>query len=210
MLYDIANAFLQTIYLVFITSIPVVLIGMCIGILHLSLNHKSLIDRKKASKVLSLIVNSAYNLPYIVLLIIFIPVGKYLSSVYDAQAGVMVPIILAALPVFVYKTTTALSKTNENLISMAEQNGATRLQILTKVILPESWRGILEAYGATLIALVSCSTIAGIMGANGLGRLLIEKGYRSFHLDYLIGIVIALAVLNYLIKTTTQKLTANV
>ena len=204
MLHEIANALLETLYMVLIASIPVALIGTLISVLHYMSKNNDFSSNSLFSKTVDAVINGSYNLPYFVLIIAFIPLGKMLATVTNMQIAVLVPVVLAALPVFSLNATRSLSSVPAELISMAKTNGASKRQILTKVVFPEAKFGFLRAYGTTLTALVSCTTIAGIIGANGLGRLLIEKGYRHFDLAYVIAIVVALIAVNQSIAFITR------
>jgi D-methionine transport system permease protein len=204
MLHDIANALLQTIYVVLLASIPVTIIGLLISLAHISLKTKELYNNTAVVKILDFIVNASYRLPYIALIIAFIPFTRALATYFQSDILAIAPIVLATLPVFIHHASKALSSVSSDVIKMAISNGATKLQVIKNVILQESKTEMIRAYGVTLIALVSCSTIAGIIGIKGLGKLLVEKGYQTFDANYVIGIIIALVALNQIISLTTK------
>lgn len=204
MLHDIANALLQTIYVVLLASIPVSILGLLISLAHVCLKTTELYSNTLLAKFLDFIVNASYRLPYIALIIAFIPFSRFLANSTQSDILAISPIVLATLPVFIYHTSRALSNVSHDVIRMAISNGASKIQVLKSVILQESKSEIIRAYGVTLIALVSCSTIAGIIGVKGLGKLLVEKGYQSFDANYVIGIIVALVVLNQLISFATK------
>ncbi|MBT6206447.1 MAG: ABC transporter permease subunit, partial [Francisellaceae bacterium] len=153
-----------------------------------------------------MIVNTSFKLPYFVLIIAFIPFGKMMANIFQSNIAAIIPIVLATLPVFIHHTSKSLQNTPDALLSMAITNGASKVQLIRNIILQEAKYDIIKAYGTTLIAIVSCSTIAGIVGVQGLGKLLVEKGYRNFEASYVIGIIIALALLNQVISSATNEL----
>ena len=204
MLHELIDAFLKTILIAVLASIPVTIIGMLISTLHVMLKRRELYHNNYLAKPIELIVKACYQLPSIVLLIAFIPATKIITDNFASDMAVITPIVLATLPVFIYHASQALNKVPNKLVTMALVNGASKVQIVKDIIVKESMADLIRAYSTTLMAIISCSIIAGIIGVQGLGRLLLEKGYRTFDANYVIGIILSLILLNFLINKATK------
>ncbi len=124
-----------------------------------------------------------------------IPFTRFVAGSVEGSIAAVIPLTLASIPYFAQLSEKAISKIQPGLIEAALAIGASPLQIIYKVLIPEALPNIISALTSTLIHLIGYSTIAGALGSGGLGNLIIHKGYQSFHTDYVVATVISLIAL---------------
>lgn len=210
----IAQSTWETIYMVFIATIVAVIGGILLGILlYVTKDSKNLLV-KGFNKTFSIIINITRSIPYIILLILLYPITRILVGTTIGTTASIVPLAIAALPFYARLTESALREVDNGLIEAAKSMGATRSQIIFKVLLPESKALLIDAATLTCISLIGFSAMAGIVGGGGLGDLTYFKGYNYGNYALLLGGVIMLVILvqitqsfgNYLISA--KKLTS--
>jgi D-methionine transport system permease protein len=129
---------------------------------------------------LGLLVNAVRSVPFIILMVAIVPLTRALVGTSIGTGAAVVPLAIAATAFIVRLFETALRGVDHGLVEAAQAMGATRLQIITKVLLPESAPGLVAAITVTLVSLVSYSAMAGAVGGGGLGDLGIRFGYQRF------------------------------
>ncbi|QLE79869.1 MetQ/NlpA family lipoprotein [Francisella sp. Scap27] len=210
----IAQSTWETIYMVFIATVVAVVGGIILGILlYVTQDSKNLLI-KGFNKSFSIVINITRSIPYIILLILLYPLTRLIVGTTIGTTASIVPLAIAALPFYARLTESALREVDNGLIEAAKSMGATRCQIIFKVLLPESKALLIDAATLTCISLIGFSAMAGIVGGGGLGDLTYFKGYNYGNYTLLLGGVVMLVILvqitqsfgNYLIST--KKLTS--
>jgi len=210
----IAQSTWETIYMVFIATVVAVIGGVLLGILlYVTKDSKNLLV-KSFNKAFGMVINITRSIPYIILLILLYPLTRLIIGTTIGTTASIVPLAIAALPFYARLTESALREVDNGLIEAAKSMGATRCQIIFKVLLPESKALLIDAATLTCISLIGFSAMAGIVGGGGLGDLTYFKGYNYGNYTLLLGGVIVLVVLvqltqsfgNYLISA--KKLTS--
>lgn len=205
----IAQSTWETIYMVFIATVVAVVGGIILGILlYVTQDSKNLLI-KGFNKSFSIVINITRSIPYIILLILLYPLTRLIVGTTIGTTASIVPLAIAALPFYARLTESALREVDNGLIEAAKSMGATRCQIIFKVLLPESKALLIDAATLTCISLIGFSAMAGIVGGGGLGDLTYFKGYNYGNYTLLLGGVVMLVILvqitqsfgNYLIST---------
>ena len=200
LLPDINQAFFQTIYMITISLLVSVLIGLPIGIL-LYISDKGLFFQSKLLKnILGFIVNMIRSIPFIILLVFLIPVTDFLVGETIGPTAASVPLTVAAIPFFARIVETAMREIDRGVIEAAIAAGATPWMIIKDVLLLESRSGIISGVTLTLISLIGFSAMAGVVGGGGIGDLAIRFGYYRYDNTIMIATVIILIVLVQLIQ----------
>ncbi|HEY4552881.1 MAG TPA: methionine ABC transporter permease [Bacillaceae bacterium] len=200
LLPDINQAFFQTIYMITISLLVSVLIGLPIGIL-LYVSDKGLFFQSKLLKnILGFIVNMIRSIPFIILLVFLIPVTDFLVGETIGPTAASVPLTVAAIPFFARIVETAMREIDRGVIEAAIAAGATPWMIIKDVLLLESRSGIISGVTLTLISLIGFSAMAGVVGGGGIGDLAIRFGYYRYDNTIMIATVIILIVLVQLIQ----------
>ena len=204
----IAIATWQTIFMVFIAVLVAVIGGIFLGILLFTSRDSKNLLVIIFNKVFGVIINITRSIPYIILLILLYPLTKLLVGTTIGTTASIVPLAIAALPFYARLTESAIREVDHGLIEAAKSMGATKRQIIFKVLLPESKALLIDAATLTCISLIGYSAMAGIVGGGGLGDLTYFKGYNYGNYTLLFGGVIVLIILvqlvqsygNYLVK----------
>jgi D-methionine transport system permease protein len=192
---EIINAFLETCVMVFASGFFAVLGGLPLGII-LALTRKGqLWENKAMHSMLGFIINATRSIPFIILMIAVLPLMQIITGSSIEIKALIVPLSLAAIPFFARTVEIAISDVPHTLIEAAKSMGATSLQIIGKVLLPESMSGIVGGLTLTLVNLVGYSAMAGFNGSGGLGKLAIDYGlYRYDTTIVLITVIIMIAL----------------
>lgn len=203
---EIAEATLDTLIMLGGSLFFTVLIGLPLGILLFLTGPKQLFEHRAFYGLLSLIVNVLRSLPFIILMIVMIPLTLILVGTSLGVAGAIPPLVVGATPFFARLVETALREVDRGIIEATQSMGATTKQIIVNALLPEARPGIIAAVTVTAITLVSYTAMAGAVGAGGLGDLAIRLGYQRFQTDVTVVTVLLLLVLVQIIQMIGDRL----
>lgn len=213
MLSEVLTATWQTIYMVFISSALSLIIGLFLGIILFLSAKSNTFQARLLNATLGVIVNATRSVPYIILMILLIPLTTLIIGTSIGTNASIVSLTLAAIPFYARIAETAILKVDRGLIEAAESMGSTCLQIIFKVLLPEAKAQLLSGATLTVISLISYSAMAGAVGGGGLGTLAIQYGYQRFNLTIMFETVIILIIIVQLAQSFgdylvgTRKLT---
>jgi D-methionine transport system permease protein len=206
---DIGQATLDTL-LMLAGSLPLTMaIGLPLGVLLFLTGSPQLHRKPVVYGVLALLVNLLRSVPFIILMIVLIPVTLGLMGTSLGVRGAILPLVVGAAPFYARLVETALREVDRGIIEAIQAMGATTRQIIVKALLPEARPGILAAITVTAIALVSFTAMAGAVGAGGLGDLAIRYGYQRFQNDVMFVTVVLLLVLVQILQTVGDRLVAH-
>lgn len=198
--YEIWIATLETLIMLGGSLFFTVLLGLPLGVLLFLTSPKQMFDHKSFYSILSLVTNVLRSLPFIILLIVMIPITVMITGTSLGVAGAIPPLVVGATPFFARLVETALREVDRGIIEATQAMGATTKQIIFSALLPEARPGILAATTVTAITLVSYTAMAGVVGAGGLGDLAIRFGYQRFQTDVMVVTVVLLLLLVQLIQ----------
>lgn len=182
----------QTLEMVFISAFFAVLFGLPLGIFLFITRHAHLFRKPAVHFTLGLAMNILRSIPFIILLVAITPLTRLIVGTSIGTIAAMVPLTVSAIPFFARLVESALSEVSGGLIEAALSMGASTLQIVKKVLLPESRATLVRGMTLMLITLVGYSAMAGAIGGGGLGNLAIMYGYERFEVDIMFSTVIIL------------------
>lgn len=191
----------QTITMVLASGIIGFLFGIPLGILLHITKEKGLIENKLLNKSLSIFINIGRSIPFIILLVAIIPFTRFVVGTSIGTAAAIVPLTIGAIPFIARLVESALLEIPSGLVEAAQAMGASPLQIIFKVLLPEALPGIISGATITLVTLVSYSAMAGAVGGGGLGDVGIRYGYQRFDASVMLITVFILIILVQLIQS---------
>ena len=207
MLFSLLLATWQTIYMVFIAAIIAVIGGLGLGLFLYFSNNNQHQSIKLLNRMLGFCVNVTRSIPYIILLILLYPITQLIVGTTIGTSASIVPLAVAALPFYARLAESAISEVDQGLIEAANAMGATRLQIIFKVLLPEAKVLLIDAATLTTIGLIGYSAMAGVVGGGGLGDLTYFQGYNNGNGFLLYGGVVLLIILVQLCQSYGRLLT---
>ncbi|MFY9188196.1 MAG: methionine ABC transporter permease [bacterium] len=170
-------------------------VGVPLGVLLVVTAPGHILPRQQLNAILSSIVNTGRSIPFVILLFLLMPITKLLVGVSIGTRGAIFPLAVAAVPFVARVVENSLREIEPGVIEAAESMGASPLQIIAKVLLPEAWPALLLGFTLTAINLVGYSAMAGAIGGGGLGDIAIRYGYQRFRNDVLLETVVILIVL---------------
>ena len=145
--------------------------------------------------VLGTVINALRSVPFIILLVAIIPFTRLIVGSSIGTAAAIVPLTLSGAPFIARIVETSLREVDKGLVEAAQSMGATNMQIITKVLLPEAMPGIVAGLTISIISLIGYSAMAGAVGGGGLGDLGIRYGYQRFMPEVMWTVVIVLIIL---------------
>ena len=187
-----------------------VLFGVPLGVLLYLSGKGRLAANPVLNAGLSLIVNILRSVPFIILLIVMLPVTVLMVGTSLGVAGAIPPLVVGAAPFYGRLVETALREVDKGVVEASQAMGASTFQIVTRALLPEALPGIIAGATVTAIALVSYTAMAGVVGAGGLGDLAIRFGYQRFQTDVMVVTVVLLLVLVQALQMLGDRMVAAV
>ena len=192
---DIGQATLDTLVMLGGSLGFSVLLGLPLGVILFLTGPGQLLANRPANMALSFVVNVLRSVPFVILLIVMIPLTVLLVGTSLGVAGAIPPLVVGAAPFYARLVETALREVDKGVIEAGQAMGASPRQIVFGALLPEAMLGIIAGATVTAIALVSYTAMAGVVGAGGLGDLAIRFGYQRFQTDVMVVTVVLLLAL---------------
>ncbi|OED45624.1 methionine ABC transporter permease [Endozoicomonas sp. (ex Bugula neritina AB1)] len=200
------KALWETLYMVAVSGSLSFALGIPLGVLLYVSRGGRIMENRLANVVLGSIVNAGRSVPFIILMVAIIPLTRLLTGTSIGTTAAIVPLTVAAIPFVARIAEGALNEVPGGLVEAAQAMGATPLQIITRVLLPEAGAGLIHGMTITLVTLVSYSAMAGAIGGGGLGDLGIRYGYQRFDGVIMLATVVVLIVLVQLLQMAGDKL----
>ena len=201
------EALWETIQMTALSTFIAVIVGIPLGVLLLATDRGGITPNAFVNRGVGVIVNIARSVPFIILMVAIIPFTRLVVHTSIGTAAAVVPLSIAAIPFLGRLVETALREVPRGLLEAARAMGATPLQIVNSVLLPEARPGIVAAVTVTIISNIGYSAIAGAIGSGGLGALGVQYGYERFDTTVMVATVIVLVVLVQVIQFVGDRLT---
>mgnify|MGYP000287649429 CR=1 FL=1 len=183
-----------------------VIFGLPLGVILFLTGPRQPLAHARLYGFLSLLVNLLRSMPFVILLILMIPVTVALVGTSIGVLGAIPPLVVGATPFFARLVENVLREVDRGIIEASQSMGASLPQIIFGAVLPEAFPGLLAATTVTAIALVSYAAMSGVIGGGGLGDLAIRFGYQRFQTDVMFVTVAILLVLVQLLQAFGDRL----
>ena len=197
----ILSSTLETLYMVFFSTIFSLILGFPFGILLVITKTGNIMEKPKLNQILEIIINTLRSFPFIILMICLFPLSRIIVGTTIGSTAAIVPLSISAAPFVARMVEGALNEIDKGLIEAASSMGANNLTIIFKVMIPETLPHIIHGITITVISLVGFSAMAGSIGAGGLGDLAIRFGYQRFKTDIMLYSVITIIVLVQILQS---------
>jgi D-methionine transport system permease protein len=205
---ELGQACLDTLLMLGGSLALTVLLGLPLGVLLYLTGKGQLRASPRLYGVASLIVNVVRSIPFIILMIVVMPLTFLLVGTKLGVRGAIVPLVIGAAPFFARLVESALREVEHGVIEASQAMGASTWQIVRHVLLPEARAGIWSGITVTAIALVGYTAMGGAIGAGGLGDLAYRYGYLSYQSDYMLVTVALLIVLVQILQVIGDRIVA--
>lgn len=203
----------ETLYMLSVSAIIAAVIGIPLGILLVVTEKNNILSCPMMNKPLAFVINMIRSIPFIILMVAIIPLTRIIAGTSIGTTAAIVPLTLAAIPYTARMVETSIREIPSGLIEAAESMGASPLQIIYKVLIPEALPAVIQNMTVVIVSLIGSSAMAGTIGGGGLGDLAIRYGYQRFQADMMIATIVVLIVIvqviqwigNNLSKKTNKK-----
>ena len=196
----------ETIYMVFLSSALSYVIGIPLGIALVVTDKEGISPVPLFNKVLGLIINLLRYVPFIILLIMVLPITKFIVGKTIGSNATVVPLIIAAAPYIGRMVESSLKEVDAGVIEAAKSMGASTWQIIVKVLLPEAKPSLLVGAAISVTTILGYSAMAGFTGGGGLGDIAIRYGYHRYQTDMMMVTVVLLVIIVQLIQEVAMRM----
>lgn len=206
MMWLLVRGVWETLAMTFVSGFFGFVIGLPVGVLLYVTRPGQIIENAKLYRTLSALVNIFRSIPFIILLVWMIPFTRVIVGTSIGLQAAIVPLTVGAAPFIARMVENALLEIPTGLIEASRAMGATPMQIVRKVLLPEALLGLVNAATITLITPVGYSAMGGAVGAGGLGQIGYQYGYIGYNATVMNTVLVLLVVLVYLIQFSGDRI----
>ena len=196
----------ETLYMTLGATIFGYVLGLPMGILMTTTAKDGIRPNAGVYKVLDVIVNIGRSIPFLILLILLMPLTKAIVGKSYGSTATIVPLVISAAPFIARMVESSLKEVDAGVIEAARSMGASNFTIITKVMLVEARTSLLVGATITLGTILGYSAMSGAVGGGGLGAIAIRYGYTRWQTDIMIVTVILLIILFQIFQTVGMKL----
>ena len=200
------DATLETLLMVGAAMAVTIPLGLLLGVLLLLTDRGQPLEQPLLNRALAFVVNVGRSVPFIILLVAIIPFTRAIAGTTIGTTAAIVPLAVATIPFFARIVETALREVPAGLVEAALAAGATRRQVVTKVLIPEAFAPLVSGVTITTIGVIGYSAMAGAVGGGGLGDVAIRYGYQRYETDITVATVVVLVVVVQLLQFAGDRL----
>ena len=188
------KAIWETFYVTLLSTALAVVIGLPLGVLLVAGEKGGVLPLPKAlMSILNVIINLLRSIPFLILMIMVFPLSRLIIGTTVGTTATIVPLVVAAFPFVARLVESSLREVDPNIIEAAQSMGATPMQIICKVMIPESVPSLLQNFTIALTTILGYSAMSGIIG--GLGKIAIDYGYYRYKYLVMFAAVVLLIIL---------------
>ena len=204
MMWLIWAATLDTLFMVAVSAAIGILLGAPLGIFLATSGKGELFAAPMVNRVLGLVVNALRSTPFIILVVAIIPFTRLVTGTSIGTTAAIVPLTVATVPFVARLVESAIREVDPGLVEAARAMGASPVQIVWKVLVPEARPSITLGVTLTIVSLIGYSAMVGAVGGGGLGDLGIRYGYQRFMPGVMLVVVVVLIVLVQAVQSTGE------
>ncbi len=197
----------ETIYVTLLATFFATVIGLPLGVILVTGEEKGIRPLPKfLMKVLNLVINILRSIPFLILMILVFPLTRLICGTVVGTFPTVVPLVIAAFPFIARLVESSIREVNPNTIEMAQSLGASPMQIVCKVLIPESVPSLVSNLTIATTTILGYTAMSGIIGGGGLGKIAINYGYYRYKTLVMIAAVILLILLVQILQSIGTKL----
>ena len=185
----------QTLYMTILSTVVGYVFGLPLGVMLAVFDKDGLRPNKAVYKVLDVISNIIRSIPFLILLILIIPLTRLIVGQSYGSSATVVPLVVAAIPFIGRMVESSIKEVDSGVVEAARSMGASDLRIIVKVLLLESRTSLITGATIAIGTILGYSAMAGSVGGGGLGDIAIRYGYYRYESQIMIVTVILLVVL---------------
>ena len=199
----------ETVYVTLLSTAFAIVLGLPLGVLLVVGEKDGVLPLPGwVMKVLNVVINLLRSVPFLILMILVFPLTRLIVGTVVGTAASVVPLVIAAFPFVARLAESSLREVNPNLVEMAQSMGASPLQIIVKVMIPESVPSLISNAAIAITTILGYSAMSGIIGGGGLGKIAINYGYYRYKYLIMLAAVILLILLVQIFQSVGTRLAA--
>ena len=202
LLNEFPFAMWETLYSTLLATFFAIVIGLPLGVILVTGESKGI--RPLPAPVMSflnVLINLLRSVPFIILMVMIIPLTRAIIGTSVGTVASIVPLTVAAFPFMARLVESSLREVNPNIIEAAQSMGASTLQIVTRVMLPESVPSLITNFTLAITTIMGYPAMSGAVGGGGLGKLALAYGYQRYRFAVLYLAVIVLVIITQVIQS---------
>ena len=209
---EIWDSIWETLYMVGWTALIAGILGIILGVTLVVTEQGGILENEKLYSFLEKLVNGFRSVPFIIMLALIAPFTRFIIGTSIGTTAAIVPLVVGTVPFYSRQVQNALLEVDAGVIEAAEAMGSSPLEIIFRVYLKEGLPSLIRVSSVTIINLIGITTMAGAIGAGGLGDLAISRGYNRNQMDVtlvataaiLVIVLISQLIGDYLVKKTSH------
>ena len=189
------KGFTETIYMTLASSVIAYIFGLPMGVFLVITSKGHILENKTINKVLGTFINIIRSVPFLILLIAVIPITRFITGTTLGSTATIVPLVIGSAPFIARLVESSLKEVDPGIIEAAHSMGASTMQIILKVLLPEATPSLIQGAAIAITTILGYSAMTGFVGGGGLGDLAIKYGYYRYQTNIMLITVILLVVI---------------
>lgn len=198
----------ETLYMTALSGVATFVLGIALGLALFLTARGGLFHNRAVYSAISLMVNIFRSIPFIILIVLLIPFTKAMVGTILGANAALPALIVGAAPFYARLVEIALREVDKGVIEATRSMGARLSTLIFRVLLPESSPALVSGITVTLIALVSYSAMAGVIGAGGLGNLAYLEGFQRNHSDVTLVATVTILLIVFIIQLCGDVITS--
>ncbi|ATX93496.1 ABC transporter permease [Citrobacter portucalensis] len=198
----------ETLYMTALSGAATFILGIALGLALFLTARGGLFPNRAVYSAISLVVNIFRSIPFIILIVLLIPFTKVMVGTILGANAALPALIVGAAPFYARLVEIALREVDKGVIEATRSMGARLSTLIFRVLLPESSPALVSGITVTLIALVSYSAMAGVIGAGGLGNLAYLEGFQRNHSDVTLVATVTILLIVFIIQLCGDVITS--
>ncbi len=207
MLGLLGQGILETLYMIFFSTLLSYLIGLPLGVILQVTDKGGICENRPVNLVLGIVINLLRSVPFIILLVWMLPVTRAIVGTTIGSTATIVPLVASAAPYVARMVESSLKEVDGGVVEAAQSMGSSPMQIIWKVLLPESRPALIVGATITVVTILGYTAMAGFVGGGGLGAIAINYGYYRYQDDVMLVTVVLMVILVQIIQEVGMRIT---
>ncbi|MBI0004582.1 ABC transporter permease [Bartonella sp. M0177] len=203
---ELPKAIIDTIIMTVSSSLMALILGLPIGLILYMTAKGSLFPKENLNRLLSFLVNCVRAIPFIIFAFYLLPVTRVVVGTGVGIRSVIFVLILSATPLYARLAELSFRGVDKGLVEAIRSMGASRIQIVTNVIVPESFSSLVTGFTVMVISIISATSLAGFLGGGGLGDMAIRYGYQRYNPEIMNIVIGVLIIMNLVVQSCGDRL----
>ena len=197
----------ETVYVTILATAFAIIIGLPLGVLLATGDKNGILPLPRpVMSVLNVIINLLRSIPFLILMIMVIPLTRAIVGTTVGTVASIVPLVIAAFPFVARLAESSFREVNPDIIEAAQSMGASPFQVIVKVLIPESVPSLISNATIGITTILGYSAMSGIIGGGGLGKIAINYGYYRYKTLIMMMAVILLIIIVQIFQSVGDHL----